>query len=280
MAMDREKFEELCAAYALGALEGEELREFESALRTADDDMKRLLFEFQRVALHLPVVAQEATPSPRIKQRILERIHSDTVPQPQSMFSKLVSLLGFDNPRIGFAISFALIIVTMGIGYYAFLLRNAIHERDQRIAVIQQELSQQQQHFTVLQTELIRKEELLKVLQSPRIEVVIMNGKEINPSGYGKIIWDPIKKSAILQISNLPAVPKDKDYQLWVIKDQKPISAGVFTVNDPLTETLFKIEQLVETDKKSINAFAITLEPKGGVPQPTGQMYLLGTPTL
>ena len=103
-----------------------------------------------------------------------------------------------------------------------------------------------------------------------------MNGLEVNPDGYGKIIWDPGQRVAILQISNLPAAPSDKDYQLWVIRNQVPVSAGVFSIRQPVEETFFRIEDLVETDKQAINAFAITLEPLGGAPQPTGPMYMLG----
>ncbi|MEW6062393.1 MAG: anti-sigma factor, partial [Bacteroidota bacterium] len=62
-------------------------------------------------------------------------------------------------------------------------------------------------------------------------------------------------------------------------KEKKPVSAGVFSVTNN-QEQYFKIVELPipeHTDK--ITAFAVTLEPKGGVPQPTGAMYLLGTPT-
>lgn len=278
--MDKDRFEELCSAYVLGVLEGDELREFEGALREADAEMKQLYVEMKQVAFHLPLTAEAAQPSPRVLAKVLQKIHAPSSEEPKGSLEKFATLLGFGRPQLGFAISFVLLIISAGLGYYSVLLRDEVIQRGEQIVAMQNDLSQQQQHFTALQDELARKEELLKVIQSPKIDVVIMNGLEVNPAGYGKIIWDPDKKSAILQISNLPPVPQDKDYQLWVIKDKVPISAGVFTVNDPIKESLFKIEQLVETDKKSINAFAITLEPKGGVPQPTGAMYLMGTPTL
>ena len=278
--MDKERFQELCSAYVLGALDGEELREFENALESADSELRQLYVEMKRLALHLPLTVEEMHPSPAVKERIFKAIRSSPTNEEEGIAGKIASFLGFRKPQFGFAISFALLMLVLGLGYYSMLLREVIRQRDRNIIAMETDIMQQGKRFTLLQTELVRKEELLKVIQSPKIDIVIMNGLEVNPAGYGKIIWDPDKKTAILQISNLPAVPKGKDYQLWVIKDKKPISAGVFTVNDPLNESLFKIDELVETNKKSINAFAITLEPKGGVPQPTGQMYLLGTPTL
>jgi anti-sigma-K factor RskA len=34
------------------------------------------------------------------------------------------------------------------------------------------------------------------------------------------------------------------------------------------------------TNPREIAAFAVTLEPKGGMPQPTGAMYMKGSPIL
>jgi hypothetical protein len=144
---------------------------------------------------------------------------------------------------------------------------------------LDQKIKVQQKTITLLENEAEKNKELLNVLTSREIEVAIMNGLEINPSGYGKIIWDPKRRIAILQVSNLPQVAKDKDYQLWVIKENKPISAGVFDVEN-ITNNFYKIENLTEVKKESINAFAVTLEPKGGVVQPTGKMYLIGKPSV
>ena len=172
--------------------------------------------------------------------------------------------MGFKNPVFAFGLSVLLIAGIIILSYNLLSLKQTVD--NQKTTIVQ------------LKTELEKNKEILSVLQSKQIEIVTMNGLKVNPAGYGKIIWDPVKKSAILQISNLPPVPKDKDYQLWVIKDNVPISAGVFSFKDKKEENFYKISNLAETDKKKINAFAITLEPKGGVPQPTGAMYLLGSP--
>lgn len=106
-----------------------------------------------------------------------------------------------------------------------------------------------------------------------------MNGLAVQPVAYGKIIWDREKGSAILHVSHLPPVPSDKDYQLWIVKGDQKISAGVFAVTDT-SSAFFRIDRLAVTNPKEIAAFAVTLEPKGGMPQPTGEMYMLGTPLL
>lgn len=278
--MDKERFEELCAAYVLNALEGEEFQEFQNALKDADAEMKHMVEELRWTALHLSLNAEMVAPSSSVKEKLLQTIRQRSAQRQESLPVKLATLLGFHRPQFALAFSTILVLGIGGLAYYTFLSREIIHQRDQQLAAVQADLTAQRQRFIALQEELTKKEEILKVLQSPRIDVVIMKGLEINPVGYGKIIWDPDRKTAILQIANLPPAPADKDYQLWVIKGKKPISAGVFSLTDPEKETFFRIDQLVESNKKLINAFAVTLEPKGGVPQPTGQMYLLGTPSL
>ena len=58
-----------------------------------------------------------------------------------------------------------------------------------------------------------------------------------------------------------------------MLKGSHPISASVFTLD---SEDRAISEFTTIPDDENISAFAITLEPKGGVAQPTGEMYLIG----
>ena len=65
-----------------------------------------------------------------------------------------------------------------------------------------------------------------------------------------------------------------KAYQLWAIAGgNAPVSAGVFTVDAAGTGSL-AVRPLPGV--AVVNAFAVTLEPAGGLPAPSGEMYLLG----
>lgn len=76
----------------------------------------------------------------------------------------------------------------------------------------------------------------------------------------------------------MPTIPSNKDYQLWAIKGKKPTSAGVFSVSsEKQKENFFQVLNLAVRDRRDVDAFAVTLEPKGGLPQPSGPMYLLGS---
>lgn len=261
--MDKEKFRELCFQYFLNQIQPEDYAELKDALEAKDKELERIFTEMKKITMLLPLTSETAEPSPSVKRKILGSIRSE--PKSENFLEKAAGYLWLNKPK--FALAVAAVLTTAVVILLSFVIN-----LDQKIKV-------QQKTITLLENEAEKNKELLNVLTSREIEVAIMNGLEINPTGYGKIIWDPGRRAAILQISNLPPAAKDKDYQLWVIKENKPISAGVFNVESE-TNNFYKIENLTEVKKESINAFAVTLEPKGGVVQPTGKMYLVGKPSV
>jgi anti-sigma-K factor RskA len=71
------------------------------------------------------------------------------------------------------------------------------------------------------------------------------------------------------------------EYQLWIVKNKKPLPSSTFRVIAGKEETVAcKLLDVAVNDKKDADSFAVTLEPKGGSLQPTGQMYLIGSPLV
>jgi anti-sigma-K factor RskA len=279
--LDREEFIQLSSEYALGALEGDELRKFEAYLKTASKQELEILSELTSTASLIPLALERSTPSPAVKQSLMQKINLSSrvhgaVRQRTGILTQHAPARTRNWIPWGIAASLAMVAV---FSLFVIKLMGTIEKQNKQLAAVEQEKQGLQTRLVSLRDELTRKNEQLKVLSAKQIHISIMDGLKVNPIGYGKIIWDPEKRSAILQVSNLPAVPSDKDYQLWVIKGKKPISAGVFAVNDT-SSNFFKIENLAVTNPKEIAAFAVTLEPKGGMPQPTGDMYMMGAPRL
>jgi hypothetical protein len=72
----------------------------------------------------------------------------------------------------------------------------------------------------------------------------------------------------------LPDLPPDRVYQLWSIVAGAPVSGGVFSrASDG------RAQLLAPPPPGAPQALAVTVEPTGGVPAPTGPQYLLGAPT-
>lgn len=254
-------FEALCAGYVLDALTDEENRVFEKMLRDATPEQIQLFEEMMEIRDELALVSEPKSPSARVEENIMAIISDDDdesdFPDDSDGSQNIIPMWAYQ------AAAAILLIASLSFAYMMFDLSEQV---DSQIAQI-----------TELQSQLERQEQLLTVLSAREITLVNMDGLEPSPEGYGKILWDSDNGEAVLQLANLPAPPQDKDYQLWLIKEgQNPISAGVFNFDQPSADLFFRVEQLNEEPSTLSNSFAVTLEPKGGVPQPTGDMFLLG----
>ena len=120
----------------------------------------------------------------------------------------------------------------------------------------------------------LEKETALKnidLLTQPGNKLIEMKGLEISPSSLAMILYNQQTKQAYLSVKSLPKPPVDKQYQLWAIVDGKPVDMGVFDVNMDSTS----LQKMMSIENPQ--AFAVTLEQKGGSPTPTlEQMYVMG----
>jgi anti-sigma-K factor RskA len=103
---------------------------------------------------------------------------------------------------------------------------------------------------------------------------IALAGQEIAPRASAKVFLESARRRAIVFFHDLPVNPGDKSYQLWIIRADRPepMSAGVFDVTRD-GEASIAIENLpVATE---IKALAVTLEPRGGVAQPTNTTFFV-----
>ncbi len=104
------------------------------------------------------------------------------------------------------------------------------------------------------------------------LKVVAMPATKEAPQAQTFIFWDTAsKKDVYMLVKNLPLTPTDKQYQLWALLDGKPIDLGVFDVKAQQTPLMFRMKNV-----QNAQAFAITLEERGGKPAPEGKMYAVG----
>jgi uncharacterized coiled-coil protein SlyX len=144
--------------------------------------------------------------------------------------------------------------------------------RQKELTELQTRLLQREQQLAELKKGLGKRDELTAFLRSPNMEVVALTGSEQAKSAGGLLVYDPDTQKALFYAFNMPPLPADKTYQLWAIME-KPVSAGIFGT-DPGNKTRIMIRGI--PDLSRIKKFAVTMEPSGGRPQPTGQIYLVG----
>ncbi len=82
------------------------------------------------------------------------------------------------------------------------------------------------------------------------------------PHASSVVLWNRQTHEVYLDASALASADPNHDYQLWALVQGKPVDLGVFLSGDGSTLTKMKSIELPD-------AFAVTLEPKGGSQVPT-----------
>lgn len=97
---------------------------------------------------------------------------------------------------------------------------------------------------------------------------------EGSPDSAGVSVWDKEHQKGIFVADKLPPLPNDKTYQLWVLdpKYTTPVSAGTFTVDDN-GHARVEFTPALPVDRS--DRLAVSIERRGGVPQPEGRIVLL-----
>lgn len=142
----------------------------------------------------------------------------------------------------------------------------------QREAELDDAHAQLTQHESSLQRLARQSEEFAGLFKNPASKVVSLSGSDMAKSAGAFLLFDPATKKAWLYAFNLPALPNGKVYQLWAI-DEKPVSAGIFGL-DAGQKGRMLIKNMSEFSR--MKKFAVTIEPDGGRPEPTGAIYLIG----
>ena len=160
-------------------------------------------------------------------------------------------------------------------------LRNALQQRSNDVAEAKEQLAQREAELEAIHAQLSRQggahvagtpqDEFAALLRVPNVKAVSLTGSDLAKHATGFLLYDSRTQKAWLYSVNLPECPAGTTYQLWAIRD-KPISIGTFQMDTGETTHLLVKKVLSFMDAKT---FAVSLEPSGGRPQPTGPIYLL-----
>jgi len=152
-------------------------------------------------------------------------------------------------------------------------LQDTVAQREMDLERLRTQLAQKEQELVGLYKTASPKDEMLAMLQSASVRVFSLAGTDAAKSAGGLVLYDAERGKAFLYAFNMPALPRGKVYQLWTITT-KPVSAGTFSA-----DTGRKCRHLAHSlpAKSGITKFAVSIEPEGGKPQPTGAIYLHGS---
>ena len=255
--MNREEIRELAAVYALGGLDGEDRARFEALLHSGDAEATAALRDFESTLADLSAESAEAPP-PSAKAHLMERIAAEGRREPPSAVVTPFRWRRALWPAALAAGIAAIAAIAVGLSISA--------SYEKRLDALAREA-------VVLKDEIERERRLDAILRDRDTEIVALSGREPAPAARARMIWNA-HAGGLLVAAGLPPTPAGKAYQLWAIVGKNPpVSAGVFTVDAKGAGSL-RVPPLTGVGK--VDVFAVTLEPAGGLPAPSGHMYLAG----
>jgi len=256
------EFADAIAAYALNALDAPEARALETHLATCAE-CRAELAELRRAVngIGLSSIAEE--PPARVRAAVMNNARGH-----QSTGGTRAPA----NPRTGNAaivpwmLAAASIALVAATGFYAMMQR-------QQTATALAGKAAADARVSSLQRQINGLSERLAVLSAPDAVQIKLAGQPDAPGATASVVMSPTK-GMVLTALNLPQLAVGKIYQLWVVTKSGPVSIGTFEVaaDGSVTGTM----PITAAAKLDPVAVAVTIEPAGGVPSPTGPKVLVG----
>ena len=256
--------------YALGALEGDEKLVIESHVSACADCTRKLAEARGRIAL-LAFSAPQSNPSPNVKERLIAQVRASrggaatTASNPiPARTSRVV-----DQPAGGgfFGRWWAAVLIPVGVALAiaTIVLWNQKVQLDRQLADLHAQIEKQQ-------TQLDEARELAGLFESKDTITIALAPQPGVPPTSAHVMYNA-KMGMLMYDGNLIPTPANKSYELWLVPTSgDPINAGVFNpAPGQSNHWMMKLPPGI-----SPKAFAVSLEPAGGMPRPTGPMVLVG----
>lgn len=260
--MNEERLLELVPLAALGALDGEDRAAFEAEL-AASPALQRELAAYQELVGRIGLAAAAPVPPSRA---LRDRVLRETRPAARS------------RGRLWLVPALAAGLVAALAG---LLLVRSERDAARREAQAQEAAAREARdtaqnaaaEAAALRERLAGEVAFRELVSQPETRVVSLAGLPAAPAARARMVWHAGRGEGVLVASGLAPVPPGKTYELWIIARAAPVPAGVFQV-DAQGRAVFRLAPGL--DLAGVRTFAVTVEPEGGTPAPTGPMVLAG----
>jgi len=252
---------DLVVLAALDALDGEDRAAFE-AFVAKDPEIQREVAAYRELAGRIGSETAAVPPPAALRERILRETRPAPAARPRAWLPP--------------ALAAALVAALAGLLVVLAQRNGARHmvELEHAAAVearatAQKALAEAASLREALAIEVAFRELVIR----PQSRVVSLAGLPAAPHANARVVWHAERQEGVLLASGLSPAPAGKAYELWIIAKAAPVPAGVFQV-DAQGRAVFRLPAGLEF--AGVKTFAVTLEPEGGVPAPTGPMVLAG----
>jgi anti-sigma-K factor RskA len=264
---EHDQFADGVELYVLGALDEGDRRAFEAHLASCDQCASAVR-SFAPAVSALAASALGPAPDGDVRARLLDRVRSRDAQKRPYPFS--AGGRGFGVSWLVVAASIALAVL---VGGYALELRSRVRVLERRLHQETLRADAGERRMADVRTTAANAQSAVSILTASDVARVELAGQAAAPKASARAFWSR-SHGLVLTASNLPAPPLGRTYQLWVLTAQPaPISAGVLL---PGADGSVTVRFDTPPDIPKPVAMAVTLEPAGGVPSPTGAKYLVG----
>lgn len=156
---------------------------------------------------------------------------------------------------------------------FSFYLLSQLRSNQKTVASLQTVNSSLESEVRQLRDSQSQADQTLALLRQPDTRTLQLRGNKNAPNGNIVVFWNARTQQVALDVRSLPALRPDQQYQLWSLVDGKPIDAGVFEVTGQ-NQTIQRLNRPIGR----ADAFAVTVEKRGGSPTPTLSTLLAMAP--
>ena len=202
----------------------------------------------------------------RIRMRLLARAQADRAPIDISVAPKASGATRRSGMGAWLALAAAIVIVV--------LLLNQGRSTTAALAQANQKAAAATAALDTAQAKIAQDQREIKDLTGPSTEVVGLNTAGA-AEATALMFWDKTNNNWAFYAHHVAPLPPGKAYQIWLITPTQKISAGTFT---PASDSSVEVHATYALPPNALKGVAVSEEPTGGAPQPTGRIVIVGSP--
>jgi anti-sigma-K factor RskA len=240
-----EVLEETLVAYALGALSDAELADVRRHLALCPA-CRAEVGELTAAVTLLPLAVEPVEPTPELRGRILAAARAAPAAEPPLRIVPAAPSVGPQpvarRPSVWrpWLLTAAAALLAVGVGFSNVVLRQDLQERERQLAVFES-----------------------------ASRTLALAGPAEQQGARGVLVERAGGGTPVLLLEGMPAPEGNRTYQVWVIRGGQPVSAGVLPPRAAGQQRLELTQSLT-----GVQTVAVSVEPAGGSPSPTGPIVL------